>query len=99
MSVSWSNSAHKDLLEISKYHLENEAKEVAVIVAQRIIDSAKILESFPLSGKAGRIEGTREIPTKKLPYVLVYQTIDTNTEILRVFHTSRLFPSVLEYVK
>jgi addiction module toxin, RelE/StbE family len=96
MLVSWASSAHRDLLEISKYLLENEGKEVATAVAQRIIDSARILASFPLSGKIGRIEGTREIQAKRLPYVLVYQTFDTKTEILRVFHTSRLFPSVLE---
>ena len=96
MSVKWAISAQKDLLEISEYLLDNKDEELAEAVAQRILDGAKILLSFPLSGKPGRIEETRELAVRKLPYILIYTTSAENVEIVRIIHTSRLFPESLE---
>ena len=96
MSVKWAISAQKDLLEISQYLLTNEDEKTAELISQKILDSAKILYSFPLSGRIGRIEGTRETKIQRLPYVLVYQCNDGYVEIVRIFHTSRLFPETLE---
>ena len=53
------------------------------------------LAARPLSGRPGRIVGTREIALEKIPYALVYRVLENSVEIARVFNTARLFPGSL----
>ena len=49
------------------------------------------LKNFPLLGKPGRIEGTREIVVHQ-HYILVYEVVEATILILMVLHTSRQWP-------
>jgi plasmid stabilization system protein ParE len=65
-------------------------------VVSRLIKSVSLLRSHPLSGRIGRIAGTRELFPRNLSYVLVYHIPSpAMVEIVRVIHTSRLFPETL----
>ncbi len=50
----------------------------------------KRLELFPLSGRPGRVEGTREAIVDN--YVLVYRVSEESLEILRFIHGARQYP-------
>jgi plasmid stabilization system protein ParE len=47
---------------------------------------------FPLLGKQGAIEGTRERLVTRFPYRIVYTVDDDRITVLRVVHTARQWP-------
>ena len=58
----------------------------------KIILAVERLEHFPGIGRAGRVEGTKELVIDGTPYVVPYRTKGERIEILRVYHSSRLWP-------
>lgn len=46
---------------------------------------------FPLSGRAGRARGTRELVVAPTPFVVVY-TVAEDVVVLRVLHGARRWP-------
>ena len=51
---------------------------------------------FPLLGRAGLVEGTREFSVVGLPYLIVYQVAsDTDVVVLTIIHTRRKYPQNL----
>jgi len=93
MLIDWADSADNDLAEILAFFIRREDEATGKSIVSHLIKSVSILEAQPLAGKPGRIAGTRELIPRKLPYVLVYQVPSSDMlEILRVIHSSRLFP-------
>ena len=91
MKVIWSADATNDVLQIREY-IGHDNLSAAKLVAVTIIHGTeKLLEVFPLSGRVGRLTGTHELIVPKLPYVVVYQVSKESINILRVYHTSRLW--------
>jgi len=54
----------------------------------------QILAEHPLAGRAGRVDGTRELPLAGLPYIAIYlvsheaETVD----IVRILHGAQMWP-------
>lgn len=91
MRLEWSRLAIADRNEIFDY-IEAENPLAAIAVDDRIRAQIEILKRFPLSGRLGRIDGTRELVIVGTPYVAAYATGDGNVRILRILHGSRLWP-------
>ena len=93
--IKWTELAYSDLDSIEAFIFEdNPSASIDVIL--KIIDSVEtLLTSFPASSRAGRILGTRELIINGLPYIIPYRIKDGYIEVLRVFHTSRAYPSSL----
>jgi plasmid stabilization system protein ParE len=93
MRVEWLKTALKNLDEEAAYiALENPAAAVAFV--QAIQASVEKLAPFPAMGREGRIAGTREWPLPDLPCLIPYRIRSGRLQILRVFHTKRLPPSI-----
>lgn len=61
----------------------------------RILQTAMMFGQFPMLGRAGQIEGTREFSVTGLPYVIVYAiTSEQEVDVLTVIHTRRKYPPV-----
>ena len=88
MSLRWRLSAVNDLTEIRDFISENDP-EAARAVVNRVLHSVERLASFPNSGRAGQVEGTRELVVPGLPYIVVYTCDDTDVSIIGVFHGAR----------
>lgn len=58
MKILWSPTAIADLVSIRRYIAQDSPKSAAQI-AQRIKDAVLRLSQFPLSGREGRVAGTR----------------------------------------
>lgn len=94
MNISFTPEAEADLDAIYDY-IEQDNPVVAEQVIQRILQAIAILESFPLLGRPGRIERTREFLIPNLPYLAVYRIADeTQIDVIAVIHMARLFPDV-----
>lgn len=60
MKIRWSPTAVSDLKAIRTY-IANDNPTAARKIARRIQESVNRLVSFPLSGRIGRVQGTREL--------------------------------------
>jgi toxin ParE1/3/4 len=91
VKLEWSLFAVTDLEKIFDY-IEADSPRAAVSMDDRIQDGIEKLLQFPLSGRAGRIDGTRELVISGTPYIAAYRILDETIHILRVLHGTRLWP-------
>lgn len=91
MKLRWSRRAILRLVSIHDY-IAKDSPDAAARVAGVIADAAVRLEQFPLSGREGRIQGTRELVIPGLPYILPYRIVGDEIQIASVIHTSRKWP-------
>jgi len=97
MLIKWSDAADNALAEILAYFISIAEEESGKSIVSQLIKSAGRLARYPLSGRPGRLQGTREIILRKLPYILVYRIVSPErVEIARALHTSRLWPNILD---
>jgi plasmid stabilization system protein ParE len=93
MKIIWIHEAKVDLLSV-RAHITRDSEVVAKKVVEKIMTYAESqLTLFPYSGKVGRCVGTYEIKVPKLPYYVPYRIKINHIEILRVYHTSRVWPA------
>jgi toxin ParE1/3/4 len=88
MKIRWLTRGLKSLRAVHRYIALDNA-QAAERATRRIEASVERLVDFPHSGRAGSISGTREVVVTGLPYIVVYRVVDSEVQILRVFHTSR----------
>lgn len=91
MQVRWTESATKDLRGITRY-IRKDSPAAARAVAKATVDAADSLSRFPLKGREGRIDNTRELVVSGLPYLIVYQVTATAIQILHIYHGARNWP-------
>jgi plasmid stabilization system protein ParE len=94
MQVRWLRNAAKNLNDASVY-VAGDNPKVAREFFIHTIESVNKLAQYPELGRAGRVPGTRELVIFGYPYIVPYRIKDGNVEILRVFHTSRMWPTKL----
>ncbi len=91
MRIIWSDEALADLASALD-HLEKESDAAADLVDQRIREAGALLERFPMMGRAGRIQNTREFVVQRTSYVLAYELDAEVIRVLRLLHAARLWP-------
>lgn len=88
MKLSVRAEALADLEGIFDY-IARDSPEAARAVTKRIWQTIqRNIGSFPMLGRAGRDEGTREFPIPGLPYIVVYE-VEVERDlvtILAIFH-------------
>lgn len=91
MRVRWSTSAADDFTRIvERIRAENPA--AAHRVAQTIYKGIAMLGTLPNRGRVGRAEDTRELVFPPWPYIVVYEVIKGQVQVLRVRHASQDWP-------
>jgi toxin ParE1/3/4 len=95
MKLRWLRQASLSL-DAEYDYIRRENPKAARRVFSRIISAVKRLKDFPLSGRIGQVDGTRELIITGLPYMVIYQVASDGVEILRVFHTSRDYPAAFQ---
>ena len=92
-NIEWTDPAWEDIDELSDYLIgQEEDFQLAEEIVKRILEAPERLSVMPWSGKPGRIPDTRELLVHNTRYSLVYSVSATTVFILRVIHSSRLFP-------
>ena len=94
MQVKWLKRALQNLDAEASYIAQENPKAAYECIAH-ILKSVDQLASHPSIGRAGRVFGTRELVITHYPYIVPYRIKDDAVEVLRVFHTSRKWPSQL----
>jgi addiction module RelE/StbE family toxin len=91
MRIIWQDKAESDLDRIAEYIMEDDPA-AALRIVSTIREAVRVLIEHPYIGRAGRVEGTRELVMAGLPYILPYQIAGQEIRILAVMHTSRKWP-------
>lgn len=93
LKVRWLKKALQNLDSEFEY-IAQEGPEAAERVCYQIEQPVVQLEQFPESGRRGRVRGTRKLIVNGTPYILPYKVRNNEVVILRVFHSSRKWPSM-----
>lgn len=84
--------ARKDLRDIHSYIADHNLTAADKII-DKILYSLSYLETFPLLGKPGRVDSTRELFIFGTPYIVVYSLPDPyHIDIQTIVHGSKKYP-------
>ena len=92
MNVNFTPQARADLLAIRDWIAADDDRAADRVVS-RILQTAMMFGQFPMLGRAGQVDGTREFSVAGLPYLIVYAIAsETDIDVLTVLHTRRRYP-------
>ena len=91
MRLRWSVTAFADRESIFNY-IVSESPRAAVAIDERIQLAAEELSEFPMRGRPGRVNGTRELVVVQTPYIIAYRLTENMISILRVLHGAQRWP-------
>jgi addiction module RelE/StbE family toxin len=94
MKLEWSALAISDREAIFDF-IALDSPRAAVLIDERIESRVEALIDFPESGRPGRIAGTRELVIAGTSYIAAYRSNAGVIRILRVLHSSQLWPETL----
>ena len=91
LKVRWLKRALANL-EAEAEYISRDSHAAAQSVVMVIEQAVQLLASHPALGRAGRVEGTRELVVTGTPYIIPYRVREDKVEVLRVFHAARKWP-------
>lgn len=94
MRLEITEEAESDLANIRAW-IRPDNPEAAGRVVAGILDQLELLPEQPGIGRAGRIDGTRELVVQGLPYIACYAVTDQAMTILRVLHGRQQWPQAV----
>ncbi|TNC95159.1 MAG: addiction module toxin, RelE/StbE [Stygiobacter sp.] len=92
MIVRWTQRAEADLFDQCD-HIAKDDPTLAARIGVEIFATVEGLGEFPFRGRAGRVDGTRELVLAGLPWIAVYAVTDTMVVVLRLLHGAQAYPS------
>lgn len=95
MLLRWREKAREDAKEIVAF-IAQQNPTAAYSLYDEIRKQVGQLIDQPNIGRLGRIQGTRELVIVGLPYIVPYRINEDVIDILRIYHSSRLWPVNLE---
>lgn len=94
MRIEWSKGAEINLDSIEAYIAQDNPIAAAKTVLKIVKRTSTQLSKHPASGKAGRVDGTRELIFTDIPYIVIYTIQQEIIFIVRVFHTAQDFDNL-----
>jgi toxin ParE1/3/4 len=89
--IEWTEQATRQLDQAHDYiALSN--NEVAARITMQIVTSVQQLAVYPMSGRAGRVTGTRELVISNTPFIVAYAIEIADIVVLAVYHGAQHWP-------
>ncbi len=92
--IEWTEQATRHLDQAHDYITLSNSEEVAVRITMHIANSVQQLATFPMSGRPGRVRGTRELVISNSPFVVAYSIEKEHIVILAIYHGAQQWPEV-----
>lgn len=89
--VRWTTIAADDLARIVE-RIRQDNPSAALRVARTIYQGVAALRTFPNRGRIGLAPDTRELVFPSWPYIVVYEVIEGQAQVLRIRHASQDWP-------
>jgi toxin ParE1/3/4 len=90
--IEWTEQATRQLDQAHDYIALSNSEEVADRITARILNSVQQLAAFPMSGRAGRVSGTRELVIANTPFIAAYAIEKARIVILALYHGAQRWP-------
>ena len=94
MEIIWRQAALNDFEAIRAF-IAQDNTAAADGVRAAILTAVSRLANHPDLGRAGRVDGTRELPIPHTPYIVAYRVAESQVRILAIMHTLRQWPERL----
>jgi toxin ParE1/3/4 len=91
-AIEWTEQATLQLDQSHDYIALSNSEEVADRIAMQIVTTVQQLTTFPMSGRPGRVSGTRELVISGTPFIAVYAIDRDRVVILAIYHGARQWP-------
>jgi len=92
--IEWTEQAIRQLDQAHDYITLSNSEEVAARITMQIVTSVQQLATFPMSGRSGRVPGTRELVISDTPFIAAYAIDQDRIVILAVYHGAQQWPEV-----
>jgi len=93
--IEWTEQATRQLDQAHDYIELSNGEEVAARITTHIVTSVQQLAAFPMSGRWGRVQGTRELVISNTPFIAAYAIENDRIVILAIYHGAQQWPKVL----
>jgi len=90
--IEWTEQATRQLDQAHDYIALSNSEEVAERITRQIVSSVQQLAAFPMSGRAGRVPGTRELVVANTSFLAAYAIEEATIVILAVYHGAQRWP-------
>jgi len=90
--IQWTEQAIQQLDQARDYIALSNSAAVAAQIATRIVIAVEQLTAFPMSGRAGRVPGTRELVISNTPFIAAYAIDHGRIVILAIYHGAQQWP-------
>jgi toxin ParE1/3/4 len=87
--IEWTEQANRQLDQAHDYIAPSNSEQVAARITMRIVTSVQQLAAFPMSGRSGRVPGTRELVISNTPFIAAYAIDHDRIVILAVYHSAQ----------
>ena len=88
MKLRWTGRALVDLQRLADRIADDDKPMAAQALVEAIADKVDRLQQFPLMGRQGRLEDTRELVAHK-NYLVTYRLRADEVQLLQVWHVAR----------
>ncbi len=92
--IEWTEQASGQLEQAHDYIALSNSESVAARVTLQILSTVERLSSLPMSGRPGRVHGTRELVVPQTPFIAVYAIEKGRVVILALYHGAQKWPEV-----
>ena len=90
--IKWTEQATQQLDQAHDYITLSNNKAVAARITMQIVTTVQQLPAFPMSGKVGRVLGTRELVISNTPFIAAYAIDRADIIILAIYHGAQQWP-------
>lgn len=90
--IVWTEQATQQLDQAHDYIALSNSENVAAQVTMSIVNRVQQLATFPMSGRPGRVPGTRELVISNHPFIAAYSIENERVVILAIYHGSQQWP-------
>ena len=92
--IQWTEQATRQLDQAHDYIALSNSEGVADRITMQIVTGIQQLDAFPMSGRSGRVPGTRELVISNTPFIAAYAIDHARIVILALYHGAQRWPEV-----
>ena len=90
--IEWTEQVLQQLDHAQDYITLSNSEEVAAGITTLIVTTIQQLAAFPMSGRSGRVPGSRELVISNTPFIAAYAIDHGRIVILAIYHGAQQWP-------